>query len=571
MKQFLLLLVFALVHNASVAFACGGFFCNAQPVDQQAERIIFVQEDENTISSYVEIQYQGAPEAFAWIVPVPSVPELDVWNGQAFNSLDLATQPQWNFLNNCFLDEAAESAGPPQNDADDGVMVLDMQRVGPFDTVTLQSNDPRELVEWLRRNEYRIVPAMEPFIALYTAENMKFLAMKLAPGEDTASIQPIKMTYSAANPAVPLRLTAVAAQLEMGVKIWILGDRRFGPKNVPDITVSDDEVVMDFRRWENNYLPLVARKVDAAGGHGFITELAGPTGPLAEMIRESFVPDRAGQEGLDARAALAELVASKPYITRLYTRVSPEEMDIDPIFHAIDGPDVSNIHNIESEDDVDACGPPAFDAAQECDFMACGAGGVCAALEESANGRQVGCACADGTVARVGQDPQGRPMVSCGDARIDFSSTPSDSGQIQFPDLCAGGNFCGDNGECLTVNGFPACRCATGYLAVPALDAQGMLTPSCVPAMASADIDLTAIRLPEPNLPYPGRAEPLDPMPMDRDTDPMDVVDPGARPTGMVSPNSNDNGCQSMGGANSGLLLFVVMMGALGRVRRLRR
>ena len=81
-------------------------------------------------------------------------------------------------------------------------------------------------------------------------------------------------------------------------------------------------------------------------------------------------------------------------------------MDIDPIFHAIDGPDVSNIHNIESEDDVDACGPPAFDAAQECDFMACGAGGVCGALEESANGRQVGCACADGTVARVGQDPK---------------------------------------------------------------------------------------------------------------------------------------------------------------------
>ena len=238
-----------------------------------------MQEDENTISSYVEIQYQGAPEAFAWIVPVPSVPELDVWNGQAFNSLDLATQPQWNFFNNCFLDEAAESAGPPQNEADGGVMVLDMQRVGPFDTVTLQSNDPRELVEWLRRNEYRIVPAMEPFIALYTAEEMKFLAMKLAPGEDTASIQPIKMTYTAANPAVPLRLTAVAAQLEMGVKVWILGDRRFGPKNVPDITIDDDEVVMDFRRWENNYLPLVARKVDAAGGHGFITELAAPTGP----------------------------------------------------------------------------------------------------------------------------------------------------------------------------------------------------------------------------------------------------------------------------------------------------
>ena len=44
-------------------------------------------------------------------------------------------------------------------------------------------------------------------------------------------------------------------------------------------------------------------------------------------------------------------------------------MDIDPIFHAIDAPDVSNVHNIEFEDDVDACGPEQFDAAQECDFM----------------------------------------------------------------------------------------------------------------------------------------------------------------------------------------------------------
>ena len=49
MKRFLLLVVFALVHNASVAFACGGFFCNAQPVDQQAERIIFVLEMEHHI------------------------------------------------------------------------------------------------------------------------------------------------------------------------------------------------------------------------------------------------------------------------------------------------------------------------------------------------------------------------------------------------------------------------------------------------------------------------------------------------------------------------------------------
>ena len=161
-------------------------------MDQQAERIIFVQEDENTITSYVEIQYQGAPDAFAWIVPVPAVPDLDTWQSMAFNALDLVTEPQWNFQDDCFFLEAdAPAANGGAEDGGDPVIVLDQQRVGPFDTVTLQSADPRELVQWLRDNEYRIVPAMEPFIALYTAENMKFLAMKLAPGEDTDAIQPI--------------------------------------------------------------------------------------------------------------------------------------------------------------------------------------------------------------------------------------------------------------------------------------------------------------------------------------------------------------------------------------------
>ena len=130
-------------------------------------------------------------------------------------------------------------------------MVLARERVGPFDTVTLQSDDPRELVEWLRVNDFRIVPAMEPFVALYTAEGMKFLAMKLAPGEDSDAIEPIKMTYSASSPAVPLRLTSVAAQLEMGVKIWILSDQRYGPKNVPDLIINDEDLAFDPWNWTN--------------------------------------------------------------------------------------------------------------------------------------------------------------------------------------------------------------------------------------------------------------------------------------------------------------------------------
>ncbi len=500
----------------AVASACGGFFCNATPVDQQAERIIFVQEDADTVTSYVEINYQGDPAGFAWVVPVPAVPELDVWFSGAFNALDLATQPQFNVPWGCFLEADAAAGGPPNAD-DDGVDVLAQERVGPFDTATIQSEDPRALVEWLRVNEYRITPAMEPFIAMYTEEGMKFLAMKLAPGEDTASIRPIKMTYTAAGPAVPLRLTAVAAQLEMGVKVWILGEGRYGPLNVPDVEIPDADLKWDFNRWQSNYLPLVARKVDDLGGRGFVTELAGPTAPLAETVRNSFIPDFAGEEAEEARDALVALLESRPYISRLYTRVSPEEMDIDPMFGPVDGGDVSNIHEVPPpEEGADECNwdGPLDAAAEACDFVACGAGGICADVEPGVAPRQAGCGCAPGTVARAGMGPDGLLEVACADVRLNFTAPDLDPGNLAFVDVCDQGDFCGEGGECVMLNGFPSCRCDVGLVAVPTIDEMGMPVPTCVAPTTPLAADVFApVVLKEPNLPYPGRQTPMEPDP----------------------------------------------------------
>ncbi|MGK0360046.1 MAG: hypothetical protein ACI9U2_002352, partial [Bradymonadia bacterium] len=121
----------------ALALACGGFFCSATPVDQTAERIIFVKEDAATVTSYVEITYQGSAEDFAWIVPVPSVPELDIWDGGAFNGLDLATQPQFRGNFGCFSPEAGGQADDDGDSDDDGVEVLAREQVGPFDTATI--------------------------------------------------------------------------------------------------------------------------------------------------------------------------------------------------------------------------------------------------------------------------------------------------------------------------------------------------------------------------------------------------------------------------------------------------
>lgn len=565
--------------------ACGGFFCSSTPVDQEAERIIFVQEDAQTVRSIVEIQYQGDPESFAWVVPVPSVPQLETFYASAFNALDLATQPQFQIPPECqqFLaDAGAPSAGgaeeggePPPGE----VTVLDRQVVGPFDTATIESNDPRALVEWLRTNQFRIPEAMEPFIALYTAEGMKFVAMKLLPGEGTDAIKPISMRYAATNPAVPLRLTSIAALLEMGVKIWVLGNTQFGPQNVPSVTIPDNELRFDLWSYQSNYVPLVARKIDEIRGPGFVTELATGTADLAMQVRNGFVPEWAEQEVRDGQDALADLLEANPYITRLYTRVSPEEMFLDPVFGAVNAPDVSNVH-VLLPSSVDHCDgqnlPPAAAGDAEgiaaedtraCDFAACGAAGRCAVVEDTQNQQKLlGCACAEGTLGRVVLDmtaPTGL-RVACGDARMNFTNPEVVGADDVFMDPCSGFS-CGDHGECVSLNGNPSCRCENGFALVGKLNydpntGAPSLAASCeAPRTPIPEAFYAQIQVPEPNLPYPGRTTPF--------------VSPGSpytpRGTMTAASSDDDGGCSATGRAPGfGAWMFLALGGLMPSLRR---
>ena len=85
------LLLVSAASAPSVA-ACGGFFCTTVPVDQAAERVIFTM-DEGTVTTYVQINYVGAAEDFAWILPVPAVPQIDTAQTVTFQDLDRLTQP----------------------------------------------------------------------------------------------------------------------------------------------------------------------------------------------------------------------------------------------------------------------------------------------------------------------------------------------------------------------------------------------------------------------------------------------------------------------------------------------
>ncbi|MBK9941800.1 MAG: DUF2330 domain-containing protein [Kouleothrix sp.] len=328
-RMLLLICLITLLLPAPAAWACGGLFCTTIPTDQAAERIIFaVNAGASTIDAYVQINYTGSPDQFAWVVPVPNPPTLGVVDMPLFTELDQLTQP--NYIAPPLPDTCAIPM--PAASSDGGVNVLGQGSVGPYDYAVVGSSDPQALVQWLRSNGYQITPPMEPLVAVYVQEKMDFLAMKLQPDKGTQDIQPIKMTYRSTKPMIPLRLTAVAANPDMGVLTWVLAQSQAEPENYKVMRVANDEIVFSLFSG-NNYPALVSQHADEAGGRAFITEYAGPTSAL-----------RASDSALDA------LLRQYPYITRVYTRISPEEMTVDPVFRFNPAlPDVSNIHDLRQD------------------------------------------------------------------------------------------------------------------------------------------------------------------------------------------------------------------------------
>lgn len=332
--------VTAVLAVAGSALACGGFFCQGSPVDQNAERIIFTQNKDGTISAYIQIQYTGSAPSFSWILPLPEaigpedieVPEDAM---AAFRELEVATDPVFipPELPDCaklaFLSRLASTPAPAATAA--AVEVFASGEVGPYGFDVIGSEDPNALVEWLREHEYRVTEEMEPLINIYVEERFVFLAMRLRPGQGAQDVQPVKVTYPAERPMIPLRLTAVAATPNMAVMTWFYADSQAVPVNYAKMEIGDEDLTF-FTFGGSNYRQLMGERADEFGGHAFITEYAAP----AQELRVSH-------------PLLRELRSRYAYVTRLNTVISPIEMTVDPVFdYDPQLKDVSNIHDLSA-------------------------------------------------------------------------------------------------------------------------------------------------------------------------------------------------------------------------------
>ena len=303
----------------AAAQACGGFFCQNVPVDQTGENIVFVA-DGTTVQAFVQVQYQGEANEFAWIIPTPSLPEVGVSSDAIFRyfAQNYRREAYQNTTYHgtcgsyCWDDQFAGSDASVQDtgfaDAgtDGGVEVIEQGQTGPYDFAILRATDAQVLFDWLGANDYNLpataIAAVDPYALM--GDETHFVALKLQKDASVGDLQPVKLTYAAEQPMVPIQLTAIAAQPDMPIYVTVLGAARAVPENYLDAVLI--EAPQTYYGTES--IELIGNAVDQAGGHAFVTSFAGPTGSLPPLFveGESYRTDGLA-ELTDAGSFLQEL------------------------------------------------------------------------------------------------------------------------------------------------------------------------------------------------------------------------------------------------------------------------
>jgi hypothetical protein len=286
----------ALVAVSRPAQACGGCFVPPEnnTVVTDHRMILSVGQGQSTL--YDQIRYQGAPESFAWVLPISGEAQVGLSADVVFSVLDSFTQvgvvaPPRNCPappSDCARNFPQASPGAASGDGGlaDGVTVTKREVVGPYETVQLQATNPEALNQWLAANKFSIPEDVKPVVAQYVRENFNFLALKLRPSASVQSMRPVRVTSKGPSIVLPLRMVAAGAGASVGITLFTMAEGRYEPQNFPFFQIAAEDVSWDWTGTapttgpatssttdgQSNFRDVRKSKSDAFGGRAWEVE-----------------------------------------------------------------------------------------------------------------------------------------------------------------------------------------------------------------------------------------------------------------------------------------------------------
>lgn len=268
------------------AAACGGCFVPpSESTVVSGHRMALSVSPTQTVL-WDQIQYTGDPADFAWVLPVKKGAVVEVAGDAWFEMLESATTTTvvaprvtcesssggcgFGASNDEFGGDAPSGGNAPP------VQVLHEGTVGPYDTVTLATDTPGALNDWLDDNGYGVDESTQPVIDAYVEEGFDFIALRLQPNAGVAQMTPVRVVTPGASPTLPLRMVAAGTGAQVPIVLFVIGEGRWQPANFPTATIAIDLLAWDFRSSESNYGRLREEALSREGGRSWMTTMALP-------------------------------------------------------------------------------------------------------------------------------------------------------------------------------------------------------------------------------------------------------------------------------------------------------
>jgi hypothetical protein len=267
------------VFGARDASAFCGFYVSGAdaPLTNNATQVVLMREGTRTVLS-MQNGYQGPPQDFAMVVPVPVVLQKEnvkTLPRDVFDRVDKLTAPRlveyWE-QDPCpkpmptpvaaggFVSRVPVAAPKAAMAAERALVTIEAQfSVGEYDVVVLSATDSTALDTWLRQNHYRIPAGAEPYLRPYVQMGMKFFVAKvdvskvrferLGNGPEQAILSPLRFHYDSDsfNLAVRLGLINSAGTQDLVVTILARG-QRYEVANYDNVAIPTNIDVSDATR-----------------------------------------------------------------------------------------------------------------------------------------------------------------------------------------------------------------------------------------------------------------------------------------------------------------------------------
>lgn len=212
------LLVLAALAVPRVAWPCAPAPPEGASVAIVDEEAVIVWDPATKTEHFVRrARFDTEAKAFGFLVPTPSVPELEAVDDSVFDTLAAAIEPEtvvktgphfvpFALVATPFLmlrgDAVDKSiAGAPR------VAILKTQRVGGYDATVLAADDPAALADWLAERGFAKSADLEAWLAEYVAKKWKLAAFQIAKDEGGSSLatSAVRMSFTTDEPFYPYR------------------------------------------------------------------------------------------------------------------------------------------------------------------------------------------------------------------------------------------------------------------------------------------------------------------------------------------------------------------------------